>query len=137
MKTAKTFLAALWNEDDGVMSFEWVMLASLLTVGVVSGVAGVRNAIIDEFADMAGAITSLDQSYTIAPPLVVVVHDEGAVDDEEVSTASRSVFVDVTPTIESDLPEQLGPKDSSDEEQAGRQQQGRDGSADVTFLDEV
>lgn len=73
----KRFLSRLWHETDGVLSFEWTMLTSLLTVGVVSGVASVRDAVTDEMGDVAQAMVSLDQSYVIEPPLVIRVHTIG------------------------------------------------------------
>ena len=41
------FLTQVWKEEDGVLTFEWVLLVTLLTIGVVSGIAGARDAIID------------------------------------------------------------------------------------------
>ena len=73
----KQFLSRMWHETDGVLSFEWVMLTSLLTVGVVSGVASVRDAVTDEMGDVAQAMVSLDQSYVIQPPLAINVHTVG------------------------------------------------------------
>jgi Flp pilus assembly pilin Flp len=67
-------LSRMWREDDGVLSFEWTVLTSLLTVGVVSGIASVRDAVIDEMGDLSQAMVSLDQSYYIQPPLGVSVH---------------------------------------------------------------
>ena len=67
----------LWREEDGVLSFEWTVLTSLLTVGVVSGIASVRDAAIDEMGDLAQAMISLDQSYYIQPPLAAEVHTGG------------------------------------------------------------
>ena len=58
----KTFFARLWKEDDGVLSFEWTVLSSLLTVGVVSGVTAVRDATVDEFGDVARSRVTLDPS---------------------------------------------------------------------------
>ena len=81
-------LKKIWNEDDGVLSFEWVLLVTLLTIGVVSGIAGARDAIIDEMGDVAQAMLALDQSYTIDFPLEVVVHAPTA------SSASDSEFID-------------------------------------------
>ncbi|MCO6457868.1 MAG: hypothetical protein J5I93_21400 [Pirellulaceae bacterium] len=78
----------MWTEDDGVLSFEWVLLVTLLTIGIVSGVAGARDAIIDELGDVAQAMLALDQSYTIDFPLEVIVHAPTA------SSASDSEFVD-------------------------------------------
>jgi Flp pilus assembly pilin Flp len=75
--TMKRLLTRMWREDDGVLSFEWTVLTSLLTVGVVSGIASVRDAVIDEMGDLSQAIISLDQSYYIQPPLAVEVHTWG------------------------------------------------------------
>ena len=78
----------MWKEDAGVLSFEWVLLVTLLTIGIVSGVAGARDAIIDELGDVAQAMLALDQSYTVDFPLEVIVHTDTA------SSASDSEFVD-------------------------------------------
>jgi Flp pilus assembly pilin Flp len=81
-------LARAWKEEDGVLSFEWVLLVTLLTIGIVSGIAAARDAIIDELGDVAQAMLALDQSYTIAFPLLTIVHDPA------VSSASDSAFTD-------------------------------------------
>jgi Flp pilus assembly pilin Flp len=69
-----SLLGRMWKEEDGVLTFEWVLLVTLLTIGVVSGIAGARDAIIDELGDVALAMLSLDQSYSIDFPLAVIVH---------------------------------------------------------------
>jgi Flp pilus assembly pilin Flp len=71
----KKFALAMWKEDQGFLTFEWILLVTLLTIGIVSGITAVRDATIDELGDVAQAMLSLDQSYTIAGPLAVVVHD--------------------------------------------------------------
>ncbi|MFO0885708.1 MAG: hypothetical protein U0894_16235 [Pirellulales bacterium] len=73
----KKLLSRMWRETDGVLSFEWTMLTSLLTVGAVAGITAVRDAINDEMADVTQAMTTLDQSYVIQPPLAVQVHTVG------------------------------------------------------------
>ena len=78
----------LWHEDDGVLSFEWILLVTLLTIGIVSGISAARDAITDEFGDMAQAMLSLDQSYTIDFPLNIDVH---TIDN---TSASDSSFTD-------------------------------------------
>jgi Flp pilus assembly pilin Flp len=84
----RNVLVRMWKEDEGVLSFEWVLLVTLLTIGIVGGLAAARDAIIDEWGDVAQAMLALDQSYTIAFPLLVVVHDPA------VSSASDSAFTD-------------------------------------------
>jgi Flp pilus assembly pilin Flp len=84
----KKVLARVWLEQDGVLSFEWVLLVTLLTIGVVSGIAAARDAIIDELGDVAQAMLALDQSFTIDFPLLIQVHAATT------SSASDSSFTD-------------------------------------------
>ena len=84
----KQVISRMWKEDEGVLAFEWVLLVTLLTIGIVSGVAGARDAIIDELGDVAEAMLALDQSYTIDFPLLVQVHASST------SSASDSRFTD-------------------------------------------
>jgi Flp pilus assembly pilin Flp len=112
----RKFLTSLWRDTDGVLSFEWTMLTSLLTVGAVSGIATVRDAVTDEMGDLAQAMVSLDQTYYIEPPLVMRVHDTwrwgwnhghygygwNNAPFYEGSTASSSAFIDASSYRECD-----------------------------------
>ena len=60
------FITALRHEEDGVLSFEWTLLLTLLTLGIVSGIAATRDAIIDELGDLAEAALNIDQSYSLS-----------------------------------------------------------------------
>ena len=84
----KNFVKSVWTEDEGVLSFEWVLLVTLLTIGIVGGIAAARDAVIDEMGDVAEAMLSLDQSYTIEFPLEVIVHSGRS------GSASNSSFTD-------------------------------------------
>ena len=59
------FCQRVWREDDGVLSFEWTLIATLLTLGLVSGLAAARDGFIDELGDVAEGLICLDQSYSI------------------------------------------------------------------------
>src|SRR5262245_16356027 len=82
-------LARMWKEEDGVLSFEWVLLVTLLTIGIVGGLAAARDAIIDELGDVGQAMLALDHSMTISFPLSSIVHDSS-----DISSASSSAFTD-------------------------------------------
>jgi Flp pilus assembly pilin Flp len=84
----KTIVTRMWKEDDAVLSFEWVLLVTLLTIGIVGGVAAARDAIIDELGDVAEAMLAVDQSYSINFPLGIDVHAPSS------SAASNSEFFD-------------------------------------------
>ena len=67
----------LWQEEEGVLTFEWILLITVLVIGIVSGLTAVRDAMISELGDVAEAMISLDQTYTISHPLKVLVHARG------------------------------------------------------------
>jgi Flp pilus assembly pilin Flp len=94
----------IWIEEDGVLAFEWTLLLTLLTIGIVGGVAGARDAIIDELGDTAQVMLAVDQSYTITFPLDVDVHTLDS------SSSSDSAFVDALIYVDCDrtFPEPLG-----------------------------
>ncbi len=57
-------ISQIWTEEDGVLSFEWTLLLTLLTLGIVSGLSAARDSIIDELGDLAQAAGAMDQSYS-------------------------------------------------------------------------
>ena len=90
----KRFVNQVWQEDDGVLTFEWVMSLTIVVIGIVGGLAAARDGIIDELGDAAQAMIALDQSYRVDFPLLVGVNcstDPGAEIDSE---ASDSEFLD-------------------------------------------
>jgi len=64
-------LKRMWREDEGVLTFEWILLTTLLVIGIVGAISGVRDAISVELGNVAGAMVSLDQSYSVGSPIQV------------------------------------------------------------------
>ena len=62
----KHLFVAAWQEEDGVLSFEWSLLVILLVFGIVSGLCAARDGIIDELSDQAEAMLAWDQSYSFS-----------------------------------------------------------------------
>lgn len=82
------FIQRLWLEDDGILSFEWTLLLTLVVIGIVGGASAARDAIIDELGDTAQVMLAVDQSYHVGFPLQVFAHDLA------VNSASDSDFGD-------------------------------------------
>ncbi len=101
-------LNQIWKEEDGVLTFEWVLLVTLLTIGIVSGLAAARDAIIDELGDVAQAMLALDQSFRIDFPLALQVHD-----DQSPGTGSDSGFLDSAVFIDCGRDESLEGQESA------------------------
>jgi len=60
MKTLKS----LWNDEAGfIVSTELVLIATILVLGMIVGLTTLRNDVVAELADVAGAIGDLSQDY--------------------------------------------------------------------------
>ena len=56
--------ATLWSDEAGfVVSSELVLIATLVVIGLVSGLSTVRDQVIGELADVADAFASVNHSY--------------------------------------------------------------------------
>jgi hypothetical protein len=61
-------LLSLWNDESGsLLSSEYILLGSILTLGLIVGITAARDSIITELEDYAEAILSLNLSGS-APP---------------------------------------------------------------------
>ena len=64
LKFQQLIFQQLWNDQSGaVVSLEIVLAATILGIGVITGLSSLRDAAITELADVAGAVAWLDQSY--------------------------------------------------------------------------
>ena len=84
----------IWREEEGVLAFEWVLLTTLLTLGIVGGLSAGRDAIIDELGDAAQVMVAVDQSYHIALPLALTVHTTSSAGASDSTFTDAAVFTD-------------------------------------------
>lgn len=49
----------------GVLTFEWMLLFALLTIGIIGGIATMRDTITTKYANVGGALGALDMSYDV------------------------------------------------------------------------
>jgi hypothetical protein len=55
----------LWNDEAGaIISSELVLVATILVIGMIVGLASLRDAVVTELADVGQAISNLNQSYS-------------------------------------------------------------------------
>ena len=62
----------------GILTFEWILVLALTVIGVVGGIAVIRDALIVEMSTYSNAIGALDFGYTVAE-YDSMVSDEGGV----------------------------------------------------------
>lgn len=59
-------LRKLWNDEAGaIVSAEIVLVATILVIAMVTGLASLRDAVVTELADVGAAIANVDQTYTV------------------------------------------------------------------------
>ena len=55
----------LWNDEAGfVMSVELILVATIAVIGLLAGLTAVRDGVVSELSDVAGAVQDLNQSYS-------------------------------------------------------------------------
>ena len=69
-------LNRIMKDENGVLTFEWILLITLLVIGIIGGIAAIRDALIIESAETAGAIVALNQSYTVAGPWKIEIKSD-------------------------------------------------------------
>ncbi|QDU99209.1 hypothetical protein [Lignipirellula cremea] len=61
-----SLLKRLWNDEVGaVVSIELILVGSILLLGLIVGLAALRDSINNELADLGGAVDELNQSFII------------------------------------------------------------------------
>lgn len=60
-------MTRLWNDEAGfVVSSELTLIATILVLGVIVGLTSIRDSLVQELGDLAGAIGAINQSYSFS-----------------------------------------------------------------------
>jgi Flp pilus assembly pilin Flp len=63
----RQILRRLWQDDQGaLLATEWVLLATILVLGVIVGMVAVRQAVLSELTDFANGLLALNQSFSFS-----------------------------------------------------------------------
>lgn len=63
----RKFMSQLWQDEAGfVVSSELVFVATLLVIGMVTGLTTIRDQVLGELGDVADAVSEVNQSYSIS-----------------------------------------------------------------------
>jgi hypothetical protein len=58
-------LGMFWKSEDGfVVSSELILVATMLVIGMLTGLNTIRDQVVQELADVADAISEVNQSYS-------------------------------------------------------------------------
>src|SRR5688572_6559458 len=57
--------AKLWNDESGIVAMEYLLLATIVGLGLIVGLGALEGALNAELTEVANAILGLSQAYTI------------------------------------------------------------------------
>lgn len=60
MDGKQTMVSKRRNKRRGVLTLEWILLVTVLVIGIIGGLGAVRNATIGELQDLAEAIEAMN-----------------------------------------------------------------------------
>src|SRR3954465_8636645 len=58
--------ARLWNDEEGAVSLEYLLLLTIVGLGMVIGFSNLSNALNAEYSELGNAILALSQGYEVA-----------------------------------------------------------------------
>ena len=100
----KKLLFKLWQDQDGfVVSTELILIATILVIGMIVGLATVRNAVVQELGDVAMAVGSINQSYSYTGVTGREIEPEN-----DSSFTAGSMFADMTDFCDGDGEDEAG-----------------------------
>lgn len=67
----------IWDDETGLLTFEWILMISVLVIGVIAGLAAVRDSLNAELLDLSQSIGLIDQGYRYDGLRSEVVQGEG------------------------------------------------------------
>jgi Flp pilus assembly pilin Flp len=59
----KGMMLRLWRDDEGIVALEYLLVATVVGLGLVVGLAALNEALTAELTELSNAILALDQSY--------------------------------------------------------------------------
>lgn len=74
----RKMFSKMWNDDAGIVAFEYLLVATILGLALVVGLAAVSNALNAEMTELANAILALDQGYSVASQSTCVSFKAGS-----------------------------------------------------------
>lgn len=77
----KSMFTRLWKDEAGIVALEYLLVATILGLGLIAGLAGLRNALDSELLELGEAITGLDHDYYITG----VAHENSGTGDSDVA----------------------------------------------------
>jgi Flp pilus assembly pilin Flp len=95
----RKLLLKLWQDDAGIVALEYLLVATVIGLGLTVGLAAVEGALDAELTELANAAQTLDQSYSFAGQSSCIAVRSGSAAFDSPSSISLRSFGAVTQNI--------------------------------------
>ena len=83
-------MSKLWNDEAGIVALEYLLVATIVGLGVVVGLATLAKGLNVELVELANAIEGLSQAYTINSVSTCVASKAGSAVTDAASSFTLS-----------------------------------------------
>ena len=90
----------LWNDDAGVVTIEYLVLGTFLALALIVGVATLAASINSELSELAGAILTFNQSYSVSGESSCVASKGGSQAVDTVGTVHISLTAPLSGNVD-------------------------------------
>ena len=85
----------LWNDDGGALiAIEFLFVATIIIIGIIVGLSGIRDAVVVELTELGNAILALSQGYSVSGLIGCCAETDGS---QAIDTPSLLVTPQCTP----------------------------------------
>lgn len=89
--------AKLWNDESGNVALEYLLLLTIVGLGLVVAFSNLENAIKSEYTELANAILGLSQAYAVSTETSCKAYKQGSNVSDTPQTLAFGVLT-VAPT---------------------------------------
>jgi len=98
-------LKRLWADDCGaLLATEWVFVATILVLGIITGLVAVRQAVISELTEFANAVMALNQSYSFSGQSNCLASTAGSAAIDSSNTINEAAVAADSPSVVTQTP---------------------------------
>jgi len=101
--TMRQVFSRLWKDEDGIVALEYLLVATIIGLGLIAGITAVRQAIVTELVELAAAITNINQAYSYSGFSVCIAQTGGGQTQDAVPTISLGNVVPVPFSVNADF----------------------------------
>jgi len=86
----RKMFSKMWKDDAGIVAFEYLLVATIIGLGLVVGLYAVATGLNAELTELANAILTLDQSYQVGTQSTCNAFKSGATFNDSQSNNAKN-----------------------------------------------